>query len=339
MKKYPLLVIFSLAIGICMGQTKLPYTVKKFSGINIENIKVNTSGGGIKVFGNEGKDAEVKVFINTNNWKKTASKNEIDEELKNYNLEIEFKNGTIVCSAKPKTNETNKRNLSIGFEIYAPSKVNINLMTAGGGITLDNLVGDLDFTTSGGSLTVSKLQGKVKGKTSGGSITMTGCDGGINMKTSGGSITAKSSLGTINLMTSGGSINLNQLKGTIVAQTSGGSIKSEEIKGSLDLSTSGGSISLVQISGDVIAKTSGGGINANIVKLGKILNLSTSAGNIHVDLPFSEGMDLDIKGNKIKSDKLSKVSKNLDSGRVKGKVNGGGTQVVLTASSGTIFVE
>jgi hypothetical protein len=75
------------------------------------------------------------------------------------------------------------------------------------------------------------------------------------------------------------------------------------------------------------------------VKLGKILRLSTSAGNIHANIPFSEGMDLDIKGNRIKSDKLSKVSSNLSSGRVKGRVNGGGTEVTLTASSGTIFVE
>jgi hypothetical protein len=54
----------------------------------------------------------------------------------------------------------------------------------------------------------------------------------------------------------------------------------------------------------VIARTSGGGIDANIVKLGEILRLSTSAGNIHANIPFSEGMDLDIKGNRIKSDKL-----------------------------------
>ncbi|MBP8156362.1 MAG: hypothetical protein KAX81_04985 [Leadbetterella sp.] len=339
MKKYHIIIFLSLAISFCMAQSKEPFAVKKFTGVNIQTVKVNTSGGGIKVFGSEGKDAEVRVFINTNNWNKTASKSEIEEELKNYILEMEYKDGSIVCLAKPKDPEMKRQKLSIGFEVYSPSKVNVNLATAGGGITLDNLEGDLNFKTSGGGITVSKLKGKVDGKTSGGGIKMQECDGMITMKTSGGGISAKSSKGNINLSTSGGGIELSQLKGTIKAHTSGGGIDSEEIKGSLDVSTSGGRIELNQISGDVIARTSGGGIDANIVKLGKVLSLSTSAGNIHANIPFSEGMDLDIKGNRIKSDKLSKVSSNLDSGRVKGKVNGGGTEVTMSASSGTIYVE
>lgn len=339
MKKYHIIIVLSLAISFCMAQTKEPFTTKKFTGVNIQSVKVNTSGGGIKVFGTEGKDAEVKVFINTNNWNKTASKAEIEEELKNYILEMEYKDGAIVCLAKPKDPEMKRQKISIAFEVYSPVKVDVNLATSGGGISLDNLEGDLNFKTSGGGITASKLRGKIDGKTSGGGIEMQGCDGQISMKTSGGGISALNSKGDLTLYTSGGGIKLSQLKGTIKAHTSGGSIDSEQIKGSLNVSTSGGSIDLNQISGDVVAKTSGGGIEANIVKLGKILNLSTSAGNIKADIPFSEGMNLDIRGNKIKSDKLAKVSSNLNSGRVKGRVNGGGTEVTMSASSGTIFVE
>jgi hypothetical protein len=339
MKKYHIVIFLSLATSFCLAQNKEPFTTKKFTGVNIQNVKVNTSGGGIKVTGTSGKDAEVKVFVIPNNWNKTASKSEIEEEMKNYILEMEYKDGSIICAAKPKNPEMKRHKLSIGFEVYSPSKVDVNLATAGGGITLDNLEGDLYFQTSGGGISVSKLKGKVNGKTSGGGIKMTDSDGFITMKTSGGGISAKNSKGNIDLSTSGGGIELSQLKGTIKARTSGGGIDSEDIKGSLDVSTSGGSIDLNQISGDVIARTSGGGIDANIVKLGKILKLSTSAGNIHANIPFSEGMDLDIKGNRIKSDKLSKVSSNLSSGRVKGRVNGGGAEVTMTASSGTIFVE
>jgi hypothetical protein len=339
MKKYHIVIFLSLATSFCLAQNKEPFTTKKFTGVNIQNVKVNTSGGGIKVTGTSGKDAEVKVFVIPNNWNKTASKSEIEEEMKNYILEMEYKDGSIICVAKPKNPEMKRHKLSIGFEVYSPSKVDVNLATAGGGITLDNLEGDLYFQTSGGGITVSKLKGKVNGKTSGGGIKMIDSDGFITMKTSGGGISAKNSKGNIDLSTSGGGIELSQLKGSIKARTSGGGIDSEDIKGSLDVSTSGGSIGLSKISGDVIARTSGGGIDANIVKLGKILRLSTSAGNIHANIPFSEGMDLDIKGNRIKSDKLSKVSSNLSSGRVKGRVNGGGTEVTMTASSGTIFVE
>ncbi|MCP9769586.1 hypothetical protein EGI22_16915 [Lacihabitans sp. LS3-19] len=322
-----------------MAQTKEPFQTKKFSGVSIKNVKVNTSGGGIKVAGNSQSNAEVRVYVKMNNWKGDASKAELEKELEKYVLEMNYENGSIVCLAKPKDPNGKNNKLSISFEVDCPKNVDVNLVTSGGGINLQNLEGNLDFKTSGGGLTVSNLKGKVNGKTSGGGIKLTDCDGMITMKTSGGGIKANNAKGNIYLATSGGGIDIDQLKGTIKAHTSGGSINSSNIKGSLDAATSGGSINLDNISGNLTAKTSGGGINADIVKLGEVLTLSTSAGNIHANLPFSEGMDLDIRGNKIKSDKLSKVSRNLNSGVVKGQVNGGGTEVKITAVSGTIYID
>ena len=338
MKKLHIIILLVLAFGIAIAQDKEPYQVKKIAGVDIQKLKVQTSGGAIKVKGSEGKDAEIRMFVNKNSWGSKASKSEIEEELKNYSIEIGFQSNAIVCIAKPKDPNGRNNKLSIGFEVDLPSKVDVELGTAGGSINLNNLDGILNFKSSGGSLSVAHLRGTINGKTSGGSIKLSVCDGNISMKTSGGSIDATDSKGKIDLATSGGSIHLENLKGTIKGHTSGGSVNSKNIKGSLEVATSGGSIELDGISGDLVASTSAGSIDANIVKLGNVLKLNTSAGNIHANLPFSEGMDLDLKANKIKSDKLAKVSKNLDSGKVQGRVNGGGTEVKMT-TSGTIYIE
>jgi hypothetical protein len=339
MKKYYIIILLSLSIDICNAQSKEPFQIKKFFEVDIKNIKVNTSGGGINVRGNSQSNTEVRVYLKMNNWKGEASKEDLEKELEKYILEIKYENASIVCLAKPKDLSGKNNKLSISFEVDCPINVDVNLATSGGGIHLQNLEGNLEFKTSGGGITVSDLKGKINGKTSGGGIKLTDCDGMISMKTSGGGIKANNAIGNIYLATSGGAIDLEQLNGTIKAHTSGGSINSSHIKGSLEVSTSGGSIHLNNISGNLIAKTSGGGINADIVKLGEVLTLSTSAGNIHANLPFSEGMNLEIRGNKIKSDKLSKVSKNLNSGLVNGKVNGGGADVKITASAGIVYID
>jgi hypothetical protein len=339
MKKYYIIVLLGLSIGIAKAQTKEPFQIKKFFEVDIKNVRVSTSGGGIIVAGKSQGNTEVRVYLKMNNWKGDASKEELEKELEKYILEVKYENASIVCLAKPKDLSGKNNKLSISFEVDCPINVDVNLATSGGGIHLQNLEGNLDFKTSGGGITVSDLKGKINGKTSGGGIKLADCDGMLTMKTSGGSIKANNAKGNIYLVTSGGAIDLDQLNGTIKVHTSGGSINSSHIKGSLEASTSGGSIHLDDISGNLTAKTSGGGINAGIVKLGEVLTLSTSAGNIHANLPFSEGMDLEIRGNKIKSDKLSKVSKNLNTGLVKGQVNGGGTDVKITASAGIVYID
>jgi hypothetical protein len=339
MKKTYLFIIAALLVTSSFAQNKTPYMVKKFPVAGIKSLEVSTSGGGINVMGKAANEAEVKVFVSGNNSKNELSAKEIEKLLENYILEIAKEGDLLRCTAKNKGQMDWKKSLSISFEIKVPEKINTNLKTSGGSISLEKLTGKLDFSTSGGSLSLTNLSGNINGRTSGGSIGLTDSDGEIDLKTSGGAIAANNSKGNINLATSGGSFDLKNLKGQIMARTSGGGIDAEMIEGSLIVSTSGGAIDLKAISGDVIATTSGGGINADIKKLGKKLKLSTSAGSIHANLPFDAGMDLDIKGSKIKSDKLAKVSNKLETGRVKGKINGGGTEVIISSSVGTVYLD
>lgn len=341
MKKYNLLVLMCFALTLVFAQSKdeKPYLVKNFSKEKIEKLQVSTSGGGIKVAGTDSKEAQVRVFVRKNNNYYVQGDKEIEDELNRYIIDVGFSEGTIVCSAKPREPKSGNYRLSIGFEVDVPKNIDTDLHTSGGGITMKNLNGNLKFKTSGGGLKLAGLSGKVEGKTSGGGIDVIDSEGNINLNTSGGGIDASNCKGDIYLNTSGGGIDLKNLKGNIVAYTSGGGIDVETVKGSLDVKTSGGGIDLNNVAGDISAKTSGGGIDAKITKIGEYLHLSTSAGNINVDLPFNQGMDLDLSARKIKSTKLAKVSNNLESGKVKGKVNGGGAEVKITTSVGSIIVD
>ncbi|MBK6979622.1 MAG: hypothetical protein IPH28_23135 [Cytophagaceae bacterium] len=56
-------------------------------------------------------------------------------------------------------------------------------------------------------------------------------------------------------------------------------------------------------------------------------------------ITFQSGHGSGSFSQKIKSTKLAKVSNNLESGKVKAKVNGGGAEVKITTSVGNIIIE
>jgi hypothetical protein len=337
MKSLKLLFFLSLVAIASSAQNSLPYLQKTVSANTLKIIEVKTSGGSIKLLGNSGNKLDVKVFVKSSNGKDISQK-EIEALIENYDFDVKFSMDKLLCIAKSKTNQ-NHKNLLFNFEISTPKNVDIDLKTSGGSINIENLNGNLVFATSGGSLNLKNLNGNTTGRTSGGSIYLADTKGNTTLITSGGSIEALNTEGNLELKTSGGSLTLTNLSGKIEASTSGGSIYSENIEGSLEIKTSGGSIDLINISGDVWATTSGGGIKGNFTKLGKELSLKTSAGNINVNLPFNEGMDLDLKANKIKSEKLAKVSPNLGKGEIRGKVNGGGTLVTMRTGVGNITID
>ena len=334
------IILFTLLITVAVRaqSDREPYLTKSLSKESIRDIYARTSGGNITVTGGAEADARIELYIKGNNGS-DLSKEEIKERLQeDYDLEVGASGGKLTAIAKPKTFNMNwKRNLSISFKIYVPKNVSSDLSTSGGGITLTNLAGNQNFSTSGGSLNLSKLSGKVNGKTSGGSIKVQDAKDDIDLSTSGGSIDAENCGGNIELSTSGGSITLASLKGNIMAKTSGGTIRGTGINGELEAHTSGGSVNLKEISGSVDASTSGGSMDIEIDQVDKYVTASNSGGNIHLTLPANKGLDLRLRGDRIRVDALSNFSGEQDDHNLNGTVNGGGADInVKTSGSITL---
>jgi len=77
-----------------------------------------------------------------------------------------------------------------------------------------------------------------------------------------------------------------------------------------------------------------------IIELGKYVTVSNSGGNINLELPGEKGINLKLRGNKIKIDDLKNFSGQQDEHRISGTVNGGGIPVeVRTSGSITLALD
>ncbi len=308
------------------------------SAESINQVEAITSGGGIEVTGVNPSEARIEVYVSENGHRHSYSKEEIQKMITNdYDFTVTASGNKLTAIAKPKKSFRNWNNeLNISYNIYVPVACATHLNTSGGGISISNLNGEQHFNTSGGGLEVKGLNGKITGRTSGGGINVTDSKDDIDLETSGGGIEASRCSGKIHLNTSGGSLELRDLNGTIHASTSGGNVDAEKITGDLDTHTSGGNISMTGMSGSLEASTSGGNIDVQMTETGKYVKLNNSGGSVHLEVPKGKGLNLDIHGDRIKTEGLSNFSGSMEKQSINGTVNGGGTQVDIDAGSGGV---
>ncbi|RDV24791.1 hypothetical protein DXV75_11970 [Alteromonas aestuariivivens] len=144
----------------------------------------------------------------------------------------------------------------------------------------------------------------------------------------------------LDLDTSGGSISIDDLKGNAEARTSGGSIAVGDINGDVELHTSGGSIQTENIYGGIDAHTSGGSIRVTFAhQPTQNASLSTSGGSIIAKLPMDATFDLNAStsGGKVRSE--FEVQGQIRKQSIRGSVNGGGPELALHTSGGSVRVE
>lgn len=343
--KQGLLILLMCCLGgnlFAQDEKQPAFLVKLLNGQNVKEVEVTTSGGNISVESVASDQERIEVFIWPSNRNKNASvsKEEIQQRLDElYDLKTEVSLNKLTASAKPKHNGMNWKNgLSISFKIFVNKNIVTHLITSGGNINLALLTGDQKVTTSGGNITADNVKGKLKGLTSGGNIELKNSTGDIDLTTSGGNIDADNSTGTIKLSTSGGNVKLVNLDGNIDATTSGGDIRGNDIKGELDAHTSGGNVDLAGLSCNVSAGTSGGDVRVAIKEPGKFIRLSNSGGKIDLQLPAGKGYNLDISGDKVKTDGLTNFSGKASDTELRGTLNGGGTEVKADAGGSKIKV-
>ena len=210
----------------------------------------------------------------------------------------------------------------VHFVITVPSRYDVDLETAGGSISVDDLEGSARTTTSGGGLRFGHIRGAVWGRTSGGSISLQGGSADADVKTSGGSIDIGEVDGQVRAETSGGSIHVDRARGSVHAETSGGGIRVDEVMGAIEASTSGGSVHAYisqQPAADCRLSTSGGGVE---VQLGP---------GVAVDV------DASASGGRVVSD-VDLSDERKTRGSLKGKLNGGGPELRLRSSGGSVRI-
>jgi hypothetical protein len=283
---------------------------------------VDVDFGSIKVSTNA---TDVVVDV----WRKVTRKNKAaeDEFLKAHPVEFDQDGSTVNIRCRHKENSgwswSGRNRTEAKYTITVPAQFNAGLKTAGGGIEVSDLTGEVKAHTSGGGLHFARLHGPLDGDTSGGGIRVADCNGELKINTSGGGIDV-----------SGGG-------GTLKGNTSGGAVNVRNFQGGAHVGTSGGGITIENVSGDVEGSTSGGSIQAALASPVAKVKLSTSGGGVVVSVPSNAAFDLDAQTSAggVSSDLPVTVVGKLEPSRLKGAVNGGGNAVVLRSSAGGIHVK
>jgi len=320
-----------------------PFLVKSLSGESIQQVSAETTGGNISVTGGSAGDARIEVYARGNHNDEDLSKEEIQKRLDEfYTFSISTANNklTVIAKAKGMNNGNWKKGLSISFKIFVPQAVSTMLRTSGGNINLKNLSGSSqDFRTSGGNLDIDQVSGKVTGRTSGGNINVSDSKDELDLTTSGGNIDASNCHGNIRLSTSGGNLKLRLLQGNTRATTSGGNVVAEEVGGELFARTSGGNVRMRDLSCSLETSTSGGDIEVSMKALGKFITITNSSGDIDLELPGGQGVDLKAYASRVKASSVMKNFKgDVDEKHIDGSLNGGGIPVKLDGGSGRITI-
>lgn len=191
----------------------------------------------------------------------------------------------------------------VNVTVEVPRSYNLELVTAGGGIDVRHVDGDVNGRTSGGQIRVASLRGK------------------LNMRTSGGQIQLEDVKGPVEVTTSGGSIAASRIEGGLRARTNGGGIRLEKVSGAIEATTQGGSIDveLVGANEGIHAKTSAGGITLRVPRTTQAtLDASTSAGSVKSELPIT--------------------TTEVDKRSLRGTLNGGGPEIQARTSAGSIYI-
>jgi hypothetical protein len=144
----------------------------------------------------------------------------------------------------------------------------------------------------------------------------------------------------VDLDTSGGSIKIENLNGEVDAYTSGGSISLENMQGDVDIKTSGGSLNLDNIIGKIDAKTSGGSIKLKLpTNPTKDSRVKTSGGSITAYLAKDVAVNLFAKTSGGRASSEFSIDGKTTKRSIKGTINGGGPELVLKTSGGSVSIK
>lgn len=275
-----------------------PYMTKEFDISGSGLLKIFTIAGNIEIVpSSSANKVKVELYLDRGFAFWSNTKN-----LDNFRITMLQRGNEIVASVEQKKRETSffSDQMTFSFRVYVPESMSTELKTLGGNIDLRNVHGNQSIKTSGGNITLTDIKGHLQAYTAGGNIDIT------------------DSRGTIYAITDGGNISLDRNSGEIRLKTNGGRIISERISGSM------------------LAKVGGGDIRADFISVGEGIDLETSAGNIHLEVPGHVGYELLLRGTEIQFAETDQVHGEVRGGRIEGMYKDGGPPINLNTNAGTV---
>ncbi len=212
--------------------------------------------------------------------------------------------------------------VSISFTLTVPAASSVRSKTGSGSQHLEGVDGSIEASSGSGSLTLKEVGGRSKASSGSGSITAETVGGAFHASAGSGSIRATGVRGPSIAKTSSGSIDLEQTgAGDVEVASSSGSVRVRGVRGAVQGSTSSGSLT---IQGEPSAAW----------------RLSASSGHVDVNLPSTQGFELDANSQSGRIDVDFPVTVTGAVGRhsLRGSARGGGPLLHVRTSSGGISI-
>jgi len=168
-------------------------------------------------------------------------------------------------------------------------------------------------------------------------------DADLTVNTGDGSVEAESINGNLDVHTGDGSIAVQGAKGDIRLRTGDGSIAGRDLDGRVDATTGDGSVNLEGRFDVLNIKTGDGSVTARAHGGSKVLsswNIQSGDGSVDLDLPgeIQANLDVSTHDGHISLGFPVTVEGTFSSSRISGKMNGGGSPIVVRTGDGSIHL-
>ena len=185
----------------------------------------------------------------------------------------------------------------------------------------------------------------VQGHSGSGDQRVEGLRGKVDIETGSGDVRLRDISSEIRLHTGSGNVDASEISGPFTAEAGSGDIRAEE-KGSGDVRvhTGSGTVELRGVKGTLWAESGSGDVNISGTNTGT-WEVRTSSGNVEIELPHGSGFDLDASagsGNVVVDRPVTMtIQGDLEKAQhtIRGKVDGGGPQLMVHTGSGDIRIQ
>ena len=321
----------------------MPTKTWTYSPAGLRTVRLEAFAGTSELTAWDRDEIKIEIWVTIRRWstlflvEESLSPLDWDDET----LSITRSEDTLFIHSKPNyANFMNWFNFPrVSFKVFMPAAMHTHVHHLfGGNILLQHLNGRHQLNTTGGDIRLKGVMGELKGRTAGGNLILSNCDVQGDISTFGGNIQLEHCKGEIKASSKGGNIKIRHCHAKIYTDTWGGNIRATDCSGDLKCYTSGGNIVFEDIQGNVGASTKGGNVRASARSIQEYFWLETGGGNITADLPLEQGLQLDVKGSKIKMPYFSHFSGIQKRHRLSGQLNGGGANVNLKTGGGNVTI-
>jgi hypothetical protein len=168
-------------------------------------------------------------------------------------------------------------------------------------------------------------------------------DADLDVTTGDGSVEADSITGNVDIRTGDGHITLQGAKGDIHLRAGDGAIEGRGLDGRLDATTGDGHVNIQGRFDSLNIKTGDGNVTARANGGSKVVNtwnIHTGDGSVDLELPgeLQANIDAGTHDGHISLDIPVTVEGTFSSSRINGKMNGGGSPIIVRTGDGSIHL-